>query len=140
MRTAHVLAFLSIAGLATAQSPVVAQLPPAAQPLDPALQMRVDVTYLSADLLGGRASGSRFGDAAAVYVAARFAQIGVPGVGDSAHYFQPFPITVAGHGALDDAPKINGANVLAYLDRGAAQTVLIGAHHDHLGFGGAGLV
>lgn len=102
------------------------------------LQLRVDVAYLSADLLGGRATGSRFGAASAAYVAARFGQIGLASAGDDGAYLQRFPITVAGHGAAAEAPQLYGANVLAYLDRGAAQTVLIGAHHDHLGFGGVG--
>lgn len=31
-----------------------------------------------------------------------------------------------------------GHNVLGYLDNGAASTIVIGAHYDHLGFGSEG--
>lgn len=34
------------------------------------------------------------------------------------------------------ANKIQATNILGYLDRGALQTVVIGAHYDHLGMGG----
>lgn len=109
-----------------------------AQALAPDLQLRVDIAYLASDLLGGRASGSRFGDEAAEYVAARMQQIGLEGIGDAGTFYQRFPITVGGHGRGQSAPALYTSNVLGYLDRGAASTVLIGAHYDHLGFGGSG--
>ncbi len=34
--------------------------------------------------------------------------------------------------------RLTGRNVIGYLDRGAEQTVVLGAHYDHLGFGEAG--
>ena len=103
-------------------------------------QMRVDVAYLASDLLGGRASGTPQGDEAASYIAERLHGItGLQPVGDSAGYFQRFALRIPGHhGATAAAPTLFGQNVLAYLDLGAQATMIIGAHFDHLGYGGAG--
>lgn len=110
----------------------------AAQALTPAQQMRVDVAYLASDLLAGRAAGSPFGDEAAYYIAGRMAALGLVPLGDDSTFLQEFPITVAGHGASADAPALRTSNVLGFVDRGAPATVVIGAHYDHLGFGGGG--
>lgn len=37
-----------------------------------------------------------------------------------------------------DRPKLEGKNVLAYMDNGKPETIVIGAHYDHLGYGGNG--
>ena len=37
-----------------------------------------------------------------------------------------------------DRPKLQGKNVLALLDKGKERNIIIGAHYDHLGFGGSG--
>jgi aminopeptidase YwaD len=37
-----------------------------------------------------------------------------------------------------DRPKLQGKNVLAFLDKGKERNIVIGAHYDHLGFGGSG--
>ncbi len=102
------------------------------------LQMRVDVAYLASDLLAGRAAGSPFADAAADFIAMRMQQLGLQAAGDSSTYLQEFPIVVAGHGHGSDAPALRTSNVLGLLDNGARYTVVIGAHYDHLGFGGSG--
>ena len=99
-------------------------------------QMRVDVAYLASDLLAGRAAGTPFADEAARYIAARMADVGLEPVGASASFLQTFPLAVAGHGGQRDAPALSTSNVLGYLDRGAPATVVVGAHYDHLGFGG----
>lgn len=106
------------------------------QALTPAQQMRVDVAYLASDLLAGRAAGTPFADEAALYVAGRMADLGLDPVGDSLGYLQQLPIVVAGHGAASGAPKLYTSNVLGYVDRNAPATLVVGAHYDHLGFGG----
>ena len=117
---------------------VLAQAPVAVQPLPRDLQMKADVSMLASDLMGGRAAGSPFADSAAVYIAARMAQLGLAPRGDEEGFQQRFPVVVAGHGASTGAPALHTTNVVGYLDRGQAHTVVIGAHYDHLGFGGKG--
>ena len=103
------------------------------------MQMKVDVSVLASDLMGGRAAGSPFADSAASYIAARMAQLDLRPVGDQASSFlQSFPIVIAGHGPQSSAPTLRTSNVLGYLDNGANHTLVIGAHYDHLGFGGKG--
>ena len=128
---------LPVAGLVAACA-LVTRTPLRAQEAPRDLQMRVDVAYLASDLLAGRASGSPFGEAAAVYIAERMRALGLRPAGDSGTYLQRFPIVVAGHGHGAGAPQLHTDNVLGYLDRGAAHTLVIGAHYDHLGFGGQG--
>ena len=136
MRTA-VLALIALAC-----SPLAAQetAPPAAFAAPRQLQMQVDVAYLASDLLAGRAAGSPFADRAAAYIATRMNDLGLAPVGtEEGSYLQEFPIVVAGHGhGGGSAPALRTSNVLGLLDNGAARTVLIGAHYDHLGFGGSG--
>lgn len=36
---------------------------------------------------------------------------------------------------LIERPRVNAKNVVAYLDNGAANNIIIGAHYDHLGWG-----
>jgi len=100
--------------------------------------MKVDVAYLASDLLGGRAAGSPFADAAARYIALRMQGLRLQPLDADSSYLQEFPVVVAGHGASSNAPQLSTSNVLGYLDNGAEQTVVIGAHYDHLGFGGSG--
>ncbi len=102
------------------------------------LQMKVDVAYLASDILAGRAAGSPFADEAAAYLAMRMEQLSLKPMGDEQTYLQRFPIIVAGHGQNKDAPQLYTSNVLGYLDNQAPQTIMIGAHYDHLGFGGSG--
>jgi len=102
------------------------------------MQMKVDVAYLASDILAGRAAGSPFADEAAAYLAARMRQLSLKPMGDEGTYLQKFPIIVAGHGHMNDAPQLHTSNVLGYLDNKAKQTIMIGAHYDHLGFGGSG--
>ena len=53
------------------------------------LQIKVDVVYLSSDLLLGRETGTEGESRAAEYVADRFEQIGLKPAGTEG-YFQPF--------------------------------------------------
>lgn len=87
------------------------------------------VNYLASDKLKGRGTGEKGGEKAARYVKQQFAKIGLaPGNHDS--WFQDFTF---------DRGKYTGLksrNVIGYLDNGAAYTIVIGAHYDHLGRGG----
>ena len=63
-------------------------------------RMRADVEWLAAPEREGRGAGSRGLDAAASYIAARFARLGLspltPGARGDDRYFQPFSMTGEG--------------------------------------------
>lgn len=102
-------------------------------------QLKVDVVYLASDLLEGREAGKKGEEHAAEYIASRFAAIGLLPKGDAGGWFQHFEFNFNanphGTGALESR---KGKNVVGYIDNKASTTVIIGAHYDHLGFGGAG--
>jgi hypothetical protein len=105
--------------------------PPPILPLD-------DIKFLSDDRLGGRLTGSPGADTAAAYLARRFAAVGLqPAAGG---WFQVFPIE-------RDAPAAQHAHVAGLSGRNVIgilpgrnpvlrnETVIVGAHYDHLGLG-----
>jgi len=102
-------------------------------------QLKVDVVYLASDLLEGREVGKKGEEQAAAYIASRFAAIGLLPKGDAGGWFQHFEFSFNanphGTGTLESR---KGKNVVGYIDHKAPTTVIIGAHYDHLGFGGAG--
>lgn len=104
-------------------------------------QMKKDIGYLASDELEGRDTGSKGEALAADYVANRLKKMGVTPKGDNGTWFQSFSFTPkkSKHGDQSVEPtKINGKNVVGYIDHGAVTTVVLGAHFDHLGFGGKG--
>ena len=101
------------------------------------LQAKVDVVYLSSDLLEGRASGSKGEQLAAEYISTRFEELGLSSVENS--WYQMFPCGKSSnpHSTETNDDK-NCNNVLAMIDHKAKHTVVIGAHYDHLGYGEEG--
>ena len=100
-----------------------------------------DVRFLSDDRLQGRITGSPGADSAAAYLARRFSQVGLqPAAGG---WFQNFTVG-------RDAPAARQAQTGALIGRNVIgilpgrdpvlrnQTVILGAHYDHLGLGGFG--
>lgn len=112
--------------------------------LTPAEQIEKDVAYLASDSLEGRATGTDGERKAAEYIANRFKDLKLQPKGDNGTYFQKFTFTpkTNPHQVPDTtaspADKITGTNVIGYIDNNSATTVVIGAHYDHLGYGGAG--
>lgn len=102
--------------------------------------MYVDVAYLSSDLLRGREAGTRGEQLAAQYIASRFAELGLQPAGPDGAWYQPFEFRVSSNpnAAPDEGEQRTSRNVVGLLDNGADRTVVIGAHYDHLGFGGFG--
>jgi len=117
-----------------------AQAQPAPLAEDTALHdLRVDVGYLSADLLEGRETGTTGARLAAQYLMERFQDLGLaPGL-DGA-WMQPFDFRYSPnpHAPPGEGTPRTGRNVVARLDHGAERTLVIGAHYDHLGYGGIG--
>lgn len=98
------------------------------------VQLKVDVVYLASDYLLGRETGTQGELMAAEYLAHRLQEIGVQPAGTE-EYFQTFDFTYKPNPHAEETIEKSGINVLGYLDKGAKQTVVIGAHYDHLGMG-----
>ena len=99
---------------------------------DDLISIKVDVVYLSSDLLEGRETGTEGEVLAAQYIASRFNQMGLN------TSFQSFDFEVKAHPHATESTPKSGKNVVAFLDNGADYTVVIGAHYDHLGYGSSG--
>ncbi|WP_405562986.1 M28 family peptidase [Polaribacter sp. Asnod6-C07] len=106
-------------------------------------RIKEDVTFLASDELEGRQTGTEGEKKAAAYISKRFYELGLQEKGTK-KYLQPF--TFKPKTNPHDEVKFNvngdgtitGNNVLGFIDNKAENTVIIGAHYDHLGFGGEG--
>lgn len=104
-------------------------------------QIELDIEFLSSDKLEGRASGTKSEKLAAEYIANRFKALGIGAKGTKA-YYQDFSVKNESnpHGAefTADGSGLIVRNVIGYIDNKAKNTVVIGAHYDHLGYGDFG--
>ncbi len=105
------------------------------QPVFSKERMMETVRFLSSDELGGRGFGSEGLDKAANYIAQQFKEAGLkPGGKDNRSYFQ----TWEDRGG-DPARKVIMKNVVGIIPGKkpelARESVVIGAHYDHLGLG-----
>lgn len=106
------------------------------------VSMKEDVAVLANDSLQGRKTGTEGERMAAEYISNRFKNLGLQPKGIDG-YFQKFTFKANKnpHQKVEfiseekDSTK-TGQNVIAYLDNNAENTVVIGAHYDHLGMGG----
>ncbi len=105
--------------------------------------LKKDVSYLASDELEGRQTGTRGEKAAATYIKNRFKELELLPKGTNG-FIQPFtfkPKTNPHEEVKFDVNgdgTITGNNVIAYLDNNVENTIIIGAHYDHLGYGGDG--
>ncbi|RCS27790.1 M20/M25/M40 family metallo-hydrolase [Polaribacter sp. WD7] len=111
--------------------------------INPKNKIQDDVIFLASDDLEGRQTGTKGEKIAANYISNRFIQLGLSPKGTDG-YLQPFSFksktnpheeikfTENGDG------RITGNNVIGFLDNTAENTIVIGAHYDHLGYGGEG--
>ena len=100
-----------------------------------------DVYYLADDHLEGRGTGEKGCESAANYLVKRFAQIGLEAKGDSGTYLQKFKAKLPAnpHSTTDTSARlIKSSNVVGFLNNQAKNTIIIGAHYDHLGLGNDG--
>jgi len=113
--------------------------------LDPNEESRIkeDVIFLADDELEGRQTGTEGEVKAAAYIAKRFDGLGLNSKGTNG-YFQEFsflpktdPHSEVQFTTNEDG-TITGINVIGFIDNQAENTVIIGAHYDHLGYGGEG--
>lgn len=108
------------------------------------ISMKDDVAYLASDSLMGRETGTSYERMAADYLADRFRRLGLQEKGEQG-YFQDFtfkpslnPHQEAQMVSEKGDSTITGRNVIGYIDNKADNTIIIGAHYDHLGMGGQG--
>jgi hypothetical protein len=131
MRT-WTLGFTIVAGLGAASGPLAAQ---GGSPR----RVQADVNYLAADAREGRGVGTAGLDQAADYIAREFARIGLtqpPG-----GFYQDFTIDStapgAAHAGLGGRAVKNVVGILPGRGPLVGEVVVVGAHYDHLGRGGA---
>ena len=106
-------------------------------------KIKDDVSFLADDALEGRQTGTEGEKKAAEYISKRFEELGLSGKGTDG-YLQPFSFTpkTNPHEEVkfdtNGDGTITGNNVIGFLDNKAENTIIIGAHYDHLGYGGEG--
>ncbi|MFY0602658.1 MAG: M28 family peptidase [Flavobacteriaceae bacterium] len=102
-----------------------------------------DVSYLADDSLEGRQTGTKGELLAAEYISKRFKELALTTKGTNG-YLQPFSFKpkTNPHEKVkfteNEDGTITGNNIIGYIDNKASHTVIIGAHYDHLGYGGDG--
>jgi Zn-dependent M28 family amino/carboxypeptidase len=107
-------------------------------------RMLKDITFLANDKLEGRATGSEGEKIASEYIAKRFKQLGLDPKGSDG-YFQSFsfkpkkdPHSEVKFTETTSDNIVTGRNVIGFIDNKMENTVIIGAHYDHLGYGDEG--
>jgi hypothetical protein len=100
-------------------------------------RLKKHVTVLASDKMKGRGTGSPEERAAAAYLVKQFKKAGLQPKGQNGTWYHQFTYRKASdpHGISHDGAQVSSQNVVAYLDNGAAYTIVIGAHYDHLGLG-----
>lgn len=108
------------------------------------ISIKEDVTFLSDDALEGRQTGTDGEKEAANYIAKRLENLGLQGKGTNgflqAFTFKPKtnPHQKVNYTVTAGDSTITGTNVVGYIDNKAENTIVIGAHYDHLGYGAEG--
>lgn len=113
--------------------------------IDPNEESRIkeDVIFLADDKLEGRQTGTEGEKKAAKYIAERFDELELDPKGTNG-YFQEFSFLPKTDPHKDvefttnQDGTITGRNVIGFIDNKAENTIIIGAHYDHLGYGGEG--
>jgi hypothetical protein len=101
-------------------------------------KMIEEVTYLASDKLEGRATGTESEKLAAEYIISKFKQYNLIEKGENS-YLQSFEAQIKENPHSHNIrKKIIGNNVVGYIDNRSKQTIIIGAHYDHIGYGDFG--
>ena len=96
--------------------------------------MKQEVMYLASDNLKGRETGTTTEKMSADFIISKFLEYDLIEKGTEG-YYQYFETSVREHPHSNNRKKINGINVVGYIDNNTNETVVIGAHYDHLGYG-----
>lgn len=109
----------------------------------PENKIKEDVAFLADDKLEGRQTGTPGEIMASEYIKKRFEKLGLTPKGTDGFY-QPFSFKPKTHPheeikfTENTDGTITGRNVVGFINNKAKNTVVIGAHFDHLGYGGDG--
>lgn len=93
------------------------------------------IKVLAGDSLEGRGTGTAGEKLALTYIQTQFTKIGLSPKGDGKLFTQKFAFKSGAHGTGVEGIAYN---VVGFLDNQAANTIIIGAHYDHLGLGQEG--
>jgi hypothetical protein len=99
------------------------------------LQLKNHIHILSNDSLEGRGTGTAGEKLALHYIQSQWKQMGIKPKGDRTSYTQKFVFKGGTHGTGAEGTAYN---VIGYIDNNALNTIVIGAHYDHLGLGNQG--
>lgn len=105
-------------------------------------KLKDDVSVLANDTFEGRETGSHGEHDAAEYISKRFVELGLEPKGTNGFYqsfsFKPKtdPHAEVTYATTSEDSVVTGTNVLGFIDNKAENTIVIGAHYDHLGYGG----
>lgn len=102
-----------------------------AQKIDQA-SIQKTIKVLADDSMQGRGTGAEGGKMAATFIEKEFKKLALKPYGDKKSYQQAFPFKGGVHGTGEPGTS---NNIVGFLDNGAENTVIIGAHYDHLGLG-----
>jgi hypothetical protein len=97
--------------------------------------LKTHIGFLASDKLDGRGTSSKGEEASAQYIASKFKEINLLPNGNNGFFHEfTFKKAIDIHGMdTNAAVRRNSKNVIGYLDNGAENTIVIGAHYDHLG-------
>lgn len=108
------------------------------------ISIKDDIAVLASDGYEGRETGTKGEQEAAKYISERFKALGLEPKGTDG-YFQTFSFKPKSdpHGEVTFTKTatdsmITGTNVLGYINNNAKNTIIVGAHYDHLGYGAEG--
>jgi len=109
-----------------------------------AITIKEDIAVLASDAYEGREAGTKGEQEAAEYISKRFKDLGLEPKGTNG-FFQTFsfkpktdPHSEVSYVTMAEDSTITGTNILGFINNNAEQTIIIGAHYDHLGFGSEG--
>lgn len=98
-------------------------------------KLKKHIYYLAADNMKGRQTGSQEVEKAASYIERQFKKYGLKPMGQDG-FRQHFEATIKRVTVADSIRKAD--NIIGFIDNGAAATIVVGAHYDHIGYGDLG--
>lgn len=98
-------------------------------------KLKEHIYYLASDKMKGRQTGSKEAAIAAKYVEKQFKKYGLSPMGTDG-FCQHFEAKVKRVTVADSIRKAD--NIIGFLNNGAAYTIVVGAHYDHIGYGDLG--
>ncbi|WP_231491448.1 M28 family peptidase [Pedobacter sp. Leaf170] len=90
-------------------------------------QLLKDVETLSSDAYQGRKTGTKGAEMARAYIVERFQKLGLKSYPQNINYAQEFSFNSRG------GTKVNGTNVIGYIQGKTSNVIVVSGHYDHLG-------